>query len=165
MVRKSPLVFGQATHTNTKLSICRVQWDVLGHTVGQWAGVQLGHLWHRTGPAALPAVGNSGAWGGTALHPRLWAPVSVQSLSGVPPGLRFCCSKVEAVWTMSSNIWDGFPGQRACSEEKIWCWTAMLGLSCTLREHARLCCLHCDPHGGSVGMAHTTPGTGTGSPH
>lgn len=88
-----PLV--RATHTNTKLSICRVQWDVLGHTVGQWAGAQLGHLWHRTGPAALPAVGNSAAGGGTALHPRLWAPVPVLSLSGV----HLAVGTVETRWS------------------------------------------------------------------
>ena len=60
----------------------------------------------------------------------------------------------------SSNIsWDSFPAhchQGPCSEETMWCWTAMLGLPSTVREHAWPCCLHCDP-GGVAMLGWPTP--------
>lgn len=61
----------------------------------------------------------------------------------------------------SSNIsWGSFPKhchQGPCSEETIWCWTAMLEFSRTVREQAWPCCLHCDPGGVALSGWPTPP--------
>lgn len=61
-------------------------------------------------------------------------------------------------WCGQPHIsWDDFPEQRPCSEETIWCWSAVLGVSGILKEHTWLCCLHCDPRGVALWGWPTSP--------
>lgn len=70
-------------------------------------------LWHRTGPAALLAVGSQGSqgsWGGTAPHLELWLCGSAWSLAGVSCEIRDYCNKVEVVWTVEVMLAQTSPG-------------------------------------------------------
>lgn len=103
-------------------------------------------------------------WSG---HPKLWVCGSARTLSGVSPGSKDYCNKVELVWmveVMLAQTSSGTAFLRIATKDPAVgkrFGAAMLGLSSTVREHAWPCCLCCNP-GGVALLRWPTPAVAQG---